>query len=72
MICDTIANGSRRPVGRPGASVVRFERTYATATVRVLGKLTPEGCLALQVLAPATTRRKMCGQQGFFIRPSPK
>ena len=72
VICDTIANGSRRPLGRPSGKVIRFERTYASATVRVLGRLTPEGCLALQVLAPATTRRKMCGQPGFFIRPSPK
>jgi hypothetical protein len=72
VICDTIANGSRKPAGRPLGTIVRFERKYASATVRVLGRLTPEGCLALQVLAPATTRKKMCGQAGFLIRPSSK
>jgi hypothetical protein len=71
LVCDTIANGSRRRVGRT-AAIIRFERTYACATVRVLGKMTPEGCLALQVLAPVTTRRKMFIQAGFFIRPTPK
>jgi hypothetical protein len=86
VVCDTIANGSRQTLGRTGkrgGKVVRFEKTFAPAalggtadqpgvTVRVLGEMTPDGCFALQVLAPGKTRRKMSDRPGFFNRSSSK
>jgi hypothetical protein len=81
VVCDAIANGSRRRTGRRGTrggTVIRFERTFpggpesAGITVRVLGELTREGCFALQLLFPAGTRRKIWDDSGFFNRSASK
>src|SRR5580704_16168862 len=63
VVCDTIANGARRYVGRKGKQggrIVRFEKTYLRARksaggfptsvrVRVLAELTPKAWLALAI-----------------------
>jgi hypothetical protein len=81
VICDTIANGSRRRVARRGTrggTVVRFERTFAGAagegeiTVRVLGELTRKGCFALQLLLPARIPKKIWKDSGFLNRAGSK
>jgi hypothetical protein len=86
VVCDTISNGSRRPLRRPGphgGTVVRFTRTFAPAsttgatsrpriTVRVLGEMTPQGCFALRILASARTTAELWSPSGFFNRPFPK
>jgi hypothetical protein len=83
VVCDTIANGSRSPLRRPGphgGTVVRFTRTFAPAsttgatsppaiTVRVLGEMTPQGCFALRILASARTCGELWSSPGFFNRP---
>jgi hypothetical protein len=73
VVCDTIANGSRRAAGRRGArggQVIRFERTYPAGvpadalpgafrgTVAVLCELTRGCCFALRLLAPAKGGKK--------------
>jgi hypothetical protein len=86
VVCDTISNGSRRPLLRPGprgGTVVRFTKTFARAsttgatsrrriTVRVLGEMTPQGCFALRILASAKTCAELWSPPGFFNRPYPK
>jgi hypothetical protein len=81
IVCDTIANGSRRRVGRRGSrggTLILFERTYparpgsAAATVRVLGELTGSGCFALQLVSPRRSRKKNWDNSGLLIRPGPK
>jgi hypothetical protein len=68
VVCDTIANGSRKRMRRRGAfggPVFRFERSYPLeihgkaspgsfkGKVSVLGELTRRGCFALRILSPA-------------------
>jgi hypothetical protein len=80
MVCDAIANGSRQATGRPGAHgglVMRFEKAFpfpggAAVTLRVLGELTPGGCLALHVLDAARTHKKMSNTQEYFNRTGHK
>jgi hypothetical protein len=86
VVCDTIANGSRHPLGRSGKHggvIVRFEKTFSRPakeaaaarspiTVQVLGEMTPDGCVALQILAASKTRKKMWDQPGFFNRSTLK
>lgn len=67
VVCDTIANGSRKPTGcrgEFGGAVFRFEKAFprrlrrsaprgaAWRTVAVLGEVTRDGCLALRLLSP--------------------
>jgi hypothetical protein len=86
VVCDTIANGSRRSMGRRGAgggAVVRFERTFPLvfrgeippgarkATVAVLAELARDGCVALRLLAPAGGA-KIWNELGFLNRAGSK
>jgi hypothetical protein len=81
IVCDTIANGSRRRVARRGTrggTIVRFERIFAAAagdaeiTVRVLGELTRKGCFALQLLLPTRIPKKIWEESGFLNRAGSK
>ena len=84
VVCDTIANGSRRPSGRrgeAGGAIVRFERTFSpgktvpgrrAVTVAVLGELVRHSCTALQLLSPAARRSKIWGDLGFLNRAGSK
>jgi hypothetical protein len=84
VVCDTIANGSRRRVGRRGTrggTVVLFQRAYsgaigpkrrAPATVSVLGELTRKACFALQLVSPPPGRGKIWGNSGFLNRTGSK
>lgn len=81
VVCDTIANGTRRRVvrrGTRGGTVIRFERTFSGAagkakiTLRVLGELTRGGCFALQLLLPARIPRKIWDDSGFLNRAGSK
>jgi hypothetical protein len=81
VVCDTIANGSRRRGARRGTRggpIVRFERTFAAGagdaaiTVRVLGELTRKGCFALQLLLPARIPKKIWKDSGFLNRAGSK
>ncbi len=81
IVCDTIANGARRRVGKRGTrggSLIQFERTYpggprgAAATVRVLGELTRGGCFALQLLSAPRVRKKNRDNSGLLNRPASK
>jgi hypothetical protein len=66
VVCDTVANGARRRLGRRGTRggiLVTFERWFAGpggrySAVRVLGELTRSGCFALQLILPARSRKK--------------
>ncbi len=68
VVCDAIVNGSRRvvePRGPRGGPVILFEKPLpaapgrgAGARVRVLGELTPGGCVALLLLAPILPGKK--------------
>ena len=77
VVCDAIANGSRRRLGRRGTrggTLIRFERSYpggradSRATVVVLGELTRESCHALQLLSPKRARRKIWDNSGLLNR----
>ena len=77
VVCDAIANGSRRRLGRRGTrggTLIRFERTHpggwsgSCATVVVLGELTRDGCHALQLLSPRRARRKIWDNSGLLNR----
>lgn len=81
VVCDTIANGSRHRAGRRGArggTIIRFERAFpggprgAATTVQVLGELTRDGCVALQLLFPGRIRRKIWDESGFLNRSGSK
>ena len=81
IVCDTIANGSRRRIGRRGTrggTLIRFERTHqggraATGTtVVVLGELTRDGCHALRLLSPKHSRPKIWDNSGLLNRAYPK
>lgn len=76
-ICDAIANGDHRRLGRRGTrggALIQFERTFpgargsAGATVRVLGELTRKGCFALHLLPPFAVRKKISDKSGFLNR----
>jgi hypothetical protein len=80
VVCDAIANGARRRIGRRGTrggTLIRFERTYpggraaSGATVAVLGELTRDGCHALQLLSPKRARRKFWDNSGLLNRAYP-
>ncbi|HXQ79955.1 MAG TPA: hypothetical protein VN775_01495 [Opitutaceae bacterium] len=86
-VCETIANGSRRPLGRRGArgaTIIRFEKTFSNpsagtappgsrqVTVAVLGELLGRGCTALRLISPAAGRGKIWGDLGFFNRAGSK
>jgi hypothetical protein len=68
VVCDAIANGSRRvvePRGPGGGPVILFERPLpaghggaARGTVRVLGEVTGTGCVALLLLSPLPPAKK--------------
>jgi hypothetical protein len=56
---------------------MRFEKAFpfpggAAVTLRVLGELTPGGCLALHVLDAARTHKKMSNTQEYFNRTGHK
>jgi hypothetical protein len=85
-VCDTIANGSRRSMGRRGAgggAIVRFERTFTLAAngeihpgarkakVAVVGELARDGCVALRLLVPAGGA-KIWNELGFLNRAGSK
>jgi hypothetical protein len=75
VVCDTIANGSREPVGRRGAEggwLVRFEKTYLAARVRVLGEMTPQGCFAVALLSPVPSGGKNWEESRFLNRAGSK
>jgi hypothetical protein len=82
VVCDTIANGSRSPYGRPGPGggpLVRFEKTFRlrgagrpSPTVRVLGELTRGGCVALRLASPVIAAGKIWAKSGFLNRPHSK
>lgn len=79
VVCDTIANGTRFPLGRRGpcgGMLVRFERTYAPGsangprraaapTVRVLCEVAGASCVALQLLSDVRSGKKL-GIFGIF------
>jgi len=86
-VCDTIASGSRRPLGRRGVrggAIVRFEKSFSdaapgrtppgarAATVAVLGELVGNRCTALRLLSPAAGRSKIWADLGFFNRAGSK
>jgi hypothetical protein len=81
VVCDTIANGSRRPTecsGIHGGAVVLFEKRFADprpgarkATVAVLGEVTPQGCYALRLVRPGRPG-KIWAKSGFLNRAGPK
>jgi len=86
-VCDTIANGSRQPLGRRGihgGAIVRFERTYLLAsrgkirpvfrkaTVAVVAERIAHGCIALHLLSSATGRGKNWNDLGFLNRAGSK
>jgi hypothetical protein len=73
VVCDTIANGSRkntRQKGALGGSVIRFERSYPLelqgmaspgpfrGRVVVLGELIRQVCFALRLLSPTKGGKK--------------
>jgi hypothetical protein len=81
VVCDAIANGSRRRTGRRGVhggTIVRFERTFpgdpnvGEANVQVLGELTRDGCFALQLLFRARVRKKIWDNSGLLNRSGSK
>lgn len=67
MVCDTIANGTRRGTRRRGPSggpVFRFERTLPAAfgvpgVFAVLGEVRADACLALCLAPPRRIRKKL-------------
>jgi hypothetical protein len=80
LVCDTIANGTRRVVeesGAHGGKVVLFTRDYADIVlenappspfrgeVTVLGELTWHCCFALMLLKPRTRRKKTGKNRDF-------
>jgi len=86
VVCDTIANGSRRPTGRLGAlggPILRFEKTFPrvagggaspgarSTAVAVLGELLGHGCVALRLLRPAVGGKNW-EDLGFLIRAGSK
>jgi hypothetical protein len=86
VVCDAIANGSRKPTGRRGkggGAIVRFERSFPAAALRerspgdgrarvaVLGELTRAGCVALRLIVPADGAR-IRGELGFLNRAGSK
>jgi hypothetical protein len=81
VVCDTIANGARRRVGRRGprgGALFRFAKTFGDGanggvfTVRVLGELTRKGCFALQLLSPSRIPKKIWDNSGFLNRAGSK
>lgn len=73
VVCDAIANGTRRLTRRRGCfgcPVFRFERSYPLelrqkagpgafrGTVAVLGEVTRRGCFALRLVAPVKGGKK--------------
>jgi hypothetical protein len=82
VVCDTIANGEREPVGRrgpQGGPLVRFVRTFPerdpsrpATTVRVLGEMTRNGCFAVALLSPAAVPGKNWEDCRFFNRSASK
>jgi hypothetical protein len=75
VVCDTIANGAREPVGRRGAEggwLFRFEKTYPAARVRVLGEMTAQGCFAVALLSPANHRGRNWEESRFLNRTASK
>ncbi|MFY9923805.1 MAG: hypothetical protein WCA95_02340 [Opitutaceae bacterium] len=72
IVCDTIANGSRRIVsrcGRRGGAVILFSHRPAelggARTVRVLGEVTRQGCFALRLLRPLPSAEKYGKMRDF-------
>jgi hypothetical protein len=86
-VCETIANGSRRNTRRRGSSggrIVRFERTFPmlglggpssrarTQRVIVLGEMVPDGCIALELISPASGLSEIWDDLGFLNRAGSK
>jgi hypothetical protein len=87
VVCETIANGSRRPAGRLGGRgglLVRFEKTFPrvggrkvppgarAATVAVLGEMVGRDCVAIRLLSPAAGLDKIWEYSGFLNRSGSK
>jgi hypothetical protein len=81
VVCDTIANGSRRTTGLRGihgGPILRFEKRFpgnrqgsGKSTVALLGEVTRMGCYTLRLLRPARPG-KIWSETGFLNRAEPK